>query len=71
MINEIRHCVTPGCKGQLVPLSVDTKCLGDAVKIYYGCDACDTAPVCFESSLKSESLTSSEIGAAIQCSQLL
>ena len=71
MINEIRHCVTPSCKGQLVPLSVDTKCLGGAVKIYYGCD---TAPVCFESSLKSESLTSSEIhnvGAAIQCSQLL
>ena len=66
MINEIRCCVTPGCKGQLVPLSFDTKGLGGAVKIYYGCDGCDTSPVCFESSLKSESLTSSEIGAAIQ-----
>ena len=66
MINEICGCVTPSWKGQLVPLSFDTKGLGGAVKIYYGCDACDTSPVSFESSLKSESLTSSEIGAAIQ-----
>ena len=66
MTNEIRHCVTPGCKGQLVPLSFDTKGLGGAVKVYYGCDGCDISTVCFESSLKSELLTSSEIGAAIQ-----
>ena len=66
MTNEIRHCVTPGCKGQLVPLSFDTKGLGGAVKVYYGCDGCDISNVCFESSLKSELLTSSEIGAAIQ-----
>ena len=66
MPNEIRRCVTPGCKGQLVPLSFDTKGLGGAVKIYYGCDGCDISTVCFESSLKSELLTSSEICAAIQ-----
>ena len=66
MMNDIRCCVTPGCKGQLVPLSFDTKGLGGAVKIYYGCDGCDISTLCFESSLKSELLTSSEIGAAIQ-----
>ena len=52
MINEIRCCVTPGCKGQLVFLSLDTKGLGGAVKA-----------VIFKSSLKSESLSSSGIGA--------
>ena len=66
MTNEIRRCVTPGCKGQLVPLLFDTKGLGGAVKVYYGCDGCDISTVCFESSLKNELLTSSEIGAAIQ-----
>ena len=66
MINNTRNCATPGCKGQLVPLSFDTKGLGGAVKIQYACDGCGISPSCFESSLQSDSLNTTEIGAAIQ-----
>ena len=66
MINNFRNCVTPCCKGQLVPVSFHTKGLGGAVKIHYACDGCGISPPCFESSLKSESLNTTEIGAAIQ-----
>ena len=66
MINNVRNCVTPCCKGQLVPVSFDTKGLGGAVKVYYACDGCGISPPCFESSLKSDSLNTTEIGAAIQ-----
>ena len=63
MINSIRICVTPCCKGQLlvVPLSLHTKGLGGAEKIYYACDGCGISSPCFESSLQSESLNTTEI----------
>ena len=31
--NNIRHCSTPGCKGNLVPIGVKTKGLGGAISV--------------------------------------
>ena len=38
-INSCRHCVTPGCSGDLVPSSVKTIGLGGAVSITFSCNA--------------------------------
>ena len=64
-INSVRCCVTPGCKGILVPLSLQSKGLGGTVNISYVCNGCGISKVFFEGSLKSESLNTTEVGASI------
>ena len=65
-INSIRCCVTPGCNGILVPVSLQSKGLGGTVNISYVCNGCGISKVLFEGSLKSESLNTTEVGASIQ-----
>ena len=65
-INSVRCCVTPGCKGILVPLSLQNKGLGGTVNVSYVCNGCGISQVFFEGSLKSKSLNTSEVGASIQ-----
>ena len=33
LLNEIRHCATPGCKGNVVPVGVKCQGLGGAVSV--------------------------------------
>ena len=65
-INSVRCCVTPGCKGILVPLSLQSKGLGGTVNVSYVCNGCGISQVFFEGSLKSKSLNTTEVGASIQ-----
>ena len=46
--NNIRHCSTPGCKGNLVPISVKTKGLGGAISVSLCCDGCSMKGAMFE-----------------------
>ena len=65
-INSVRCCVTPGCNGILVPVSLQSKGLGGTVNISYVCNGCGISKVCFEGSVKNESLNTTEVGASIQ-----
>ena len=65
-INSVRCCVTPGCNGILVPVSLQSKGLGGTVNISYVCNGCGISKVFFEGSLKNESLNTTEVGASIQ-----
>ena len=65
-INSVRCCVTPGCKGILVPLSLQSKGLGGTVNVSYVCNGCSISKVFFEGSVKSKSLNTIEVGASIQ-----
>ena len=40
LLNEIRHCATPGCKGNVVPVDVKCQGLGGAVCVSCCCDGC-------------------------------
>ena len=40
VINEIRGCKTPNCKGKLIPVEVKSTGLGGALNITYVCDGC-------------------------------
>ena len=65
-INSVRCCVTPGCNGILVPVSLQSKGLGGTVNISYVCNGCSISKVFFEGCLKNESLNTTEVGASIQ-----
>ena len=65
-IISVRCCVTPGCKGILVPLSLQSKGLGGTVNVSYVCNGCGISKVFFEGSLNSKSLNTTEVGASIQ-----
>ena len=65
-INSVRCCVTPGCKGILVPVSLQSKGLGGTVNVSYVCNGCSISKVFFEGSVKSKSLNTTEVGASIQ-----
>ena len=40
LLNEICHCATPGCKGNVVPIDVKCQGLGGAVSVSCCCDGC-------------------------------
>ena len=65
-INSVRCCVTPGCNGILVPVSLQSKGLGGTVNISYVCNGCGISKVFFEGSLKNKSLNTTEVGASTQ-----
>ncbi len=65
-MNKIRRCCTPGCGGDLVPLSIKTKSLGGAVSIPYACSGCGNKAAIFESSQGHELDDTTEIGLAVQ-----
>ena len=54
MVNTIRGCKTPGCMGNLVPVSVDSQGLGGSFSISCYCDGCSLKGAVFETSMKHE-----------------
>ncbi len=65
-MNKIRRCNTPGCVGDLVPLSIKVKGLGGAVSIAYACSGCGVQAALFEASPRYELDNTTEIGVAVQ-----
>ncbi len=65
-MNEMWQCSTPGCMGDLVPLSIQTKGLGGAVSIPYACSGCGIQAALFEASPRYELSSQTEIGVAVQ-----
>ena len=65
-VNSVRCCVTLGCNGILVPVSLQSKRLGGTVNFSYVCKGCGISKVFFEGCLKNESLYTTEVGASIQ-----
>ncbi len=65
-MNEIRQCSTPGCGGNLVPLSIQTKGLGGPVSISYTCSGCRIQAALFEAYPRFELNNQTEIGLAVQ-----
>ena len=61
-INSVHCCVTPGCNGILVPVSLQSKGLGGTVNISYVCNGCGISKVFFEGCSKNESLYTTEVG---------
>ena len=53
-VHEMRVCGTPGCKGNLTPISVKSIRLGGAVSISYVCNGCGSRMAFFETSSKYE-----------------
>ena len=40
VVNKIRSCTTPGCKGNLAPVGVKCLGLGGGLAVSYSCDGC-------------------------------
>ena len=40
VVNKIRSCTTPGCKGNLAPVGVKCRGLGGGLAVSYSCDGC-------------------------------
>ena len=51
MVNNIRGCKTPGCTGNLVPVSVDSQGLGGSFSILCYCDGCSLKHSVLETSI--------------------
>ena len=49
-INDIKACITPGCSGKLVPVSITNKGLGGALSVTYVCDGCEVQKAQFDTS---------------------
>ena len=54
MVNMLQGCKTPGCRGNLVPVSVDSQGLGGSFSISCYCDGCSLKGAVFETSMKHE-----------------
>ena len=54
MVKTIRGCKTPGCTGNVVPVSVDSQGLGGSFSISCYCDGCSLKGAVFETSMKHE-----------------
>ena len=65
-VNSCRRCVTPGCSGILVPSSVKKSGLGGAISVTFSCSGCLLHHIPFESSVKSQSFSTTKVGAAVQ-----
>ena len=47
LLNEIRHCATSGCKGNVVPVDVKCQGLGGTVSVSCCCDGCSLKSAVF------------------------
>ena len=54
MMNEVRGCKTPGCKGNLVPVHVHSQGLGGTFSITCCCDGCAMNPMVLDTCMKNE-----------------
>ena len=66
VINEIRGCKTPNCKGKLIPVEVKSIGLGGALDIKYVCDGCQLRGANFTTCAMSKLINHSEISLCIQ-----
>ena len=68
VINEIRGCKTPNCKGKLIPVEFEVKStgLGGALNITYVCDGCQLRGANFTTCALSKLINHSEISLCIQ-----
>ena len=48
VVNKIRSCTTPGCKGHLAPVGVKCQGLGGGLAVSYSCDGCALKGAMFE-----------------------
>ena len=48
MVNQIRSCTTPGCKGNLAPVAFNCHKLGGAITVRFSCDGCNLKGATFE-----------------------
>ena len=61
-LNLIRKCTTPGCNGNIVPMSVKGVGLGGAITIHYTCSGCVMKFAQFEASAHYDGVGSGEYG---------
>ena len=64
-VNSSRTCVTPGCKGNWVPVVITSKGLGGALSVTYRCDGCRIQGARFDTSYQQTGHTS-EISEAVK-----
>ena len=67
-INATSNCATPGCNGQLEPVTIILTGLGGAVEIQYDCTGCTKRQVQFNSSAVHEASQQTAVGVALQVS---
>ena len=67
-INELRSCNTPGCRGNLAPVSVNSKGLGGCVSVSIICTGCAKQGGMFETSINEPGHTCSN--AVSRCVQV-
>ena len=65
-LNQIRVCATPGCKGELIPVHVNSAGQGGAVTIRYTCNGCVSQMAVLETSAKYELGNTNEVSIAVQ-----
>ena len=65
-LNHIRACATPGCKGELIPVHVNSAGQGGAVTLHYTCSGCISQTAVLETSSRYELGNGSEVSIAVQ-----
>ena len=45
MLNKARHCQTPGCSGNLIPMFVNRQGICGSLSVTFYCDGCFMNPV--------------------------
>ena len=70
-LNHIRACATPGCKGELIPVHINSAGQGGAVTMRYTCNGCINQAAVLETSSRYELGNGSEVSIAVQVAFLI
>ena len=65
-INGIRGCTTPECKGELVPVNVNSEGFGGGISVRYACNGCASKDALLETSSNFQDQASSSISMCVQ-----
>ena len=65
-INRVRGCTTPECKGELVPVNVNSEGFGGGISVRYACNGCASKDALFETSSNFQDHASSSISMCVQ-----
>ena len=65
-LNQIRVCATPGCKGELIPVHVNSAGQDGAITIRYTCNGCVSRTAVLETSSKYKLGNTNEVSIAVQ-----
>ena len=68
MVNQIRSCTTPGCKGNFALVAFNYHRLGSAITVRYSCDGCNLKGATIEAHSKYKTVLagSNTISASLQ-----